>query len=275
MQNRKKILVVGPTSEIARSFISKFGSQINTEIRVISIKGEINPTQLINQKIDFYKPDSILYFPFANPCSDSKDQSLASVINLTTPISIAEKSKKYGYQFIVFSTTRVFEEKLPFASKDTAMKPNSVYGEVKAKMEEALSSSNASILRLTKVLTPNSPLFQNWKKAINGECDAFVYKNRFISPIFLNEVTDAIFKLINLNEQANVFQLSRDSEYSYENLFYRFYSIQEKIQPKNLSLTKIKFTNTDESHSSLKRCNLFDESIGDFEVNFSDLVLNL
>src|SRR5476649_290074 len=93
-------------------------------------------------------------------------------VNVSTPLAIAARLVEHGTRIVFLSTSAVFDCRAPRMKADRPRAPSSAYGRLKAEAEAALLALGplTSVLRLTKVLTPDMRLFADWIKSLtHGE----------------------------------------------------------------------------------------------------------
>jgi len=132
--------------------------------------------------------------------------------------------------------------------------PKSNYGIFKVKIEDFLLTkvSNSAIIRLTKVIDKKINFVDYWEQEFVQGLDVKIYKNHYMSPISLDDVSSAIIKLIS-TRATGIFQLGNDYEISYFDFAIKYY----KSNPKFLSSIKGISDSQDsqdsqDSHNSLK-----------------------
>lgn len=141
--------------------------------------------------------------------------------------------------FVVFlSSNLVFDGESAFPPADSITSPRGLYGILKSEVEQHLSTNeNAATLRLTKVISPQSPLVLDWNdKAISGR-RIEAYSDVMVSPISLEQVSDAVELLLDRRE-SGVYQLGSDEEMSYAEFAKQFYSTRPEVLGLIYSLEK-------------------------------------
>lgn len=214
----KKVLVIGADSDIATQYISSLvdadvwqtsktgypGYQLNlTELEHIS-------PELLNQCFDV----AIVFAAMTKITECEAKPSLAQTINCDALIHL-QKSLSVEH-WIVLSTNSVFSGEINVTPADSKHAPFNQYGITKAKMERYFLTlgSMASIVRLTKVITPKFTFFQdNISKVQAGE-HVNVFNDMLISPLTLSQVADYLVKLSN-SPVAGIHQLSGLHDVSY------------------------------------------------------------
>jgi dTDP-4-dehydrorhamnose reductase len=266
----KNILIIGPTSTIAKSYIDHNKSKSN-KLTEFSLSKQVDLFEGICEKIYNDKFDSVMYFGNKKNESSNSMNEVNRFINVELPIKIAKICQRYGSQFLVFSSTRIFSEKESFLSKKTNYSPETNYGRQKVELEKGVLKYDSKVLRLTKVINEHDELWQSWYKSIFTGAKAIAYRHKFISPVFLEEVVVAIDRVLETNTE-NIFQFSRDIEISFESLFKKFL---KQIMQKNKSLIDkggVEFLNSNTTHSSLECDTDLKQCIGEFDFQFKEFV---
>jgi len=145
-----------------------------------------------------------------------KDELEARRVNAVNPSAIAKRLVESGARVVLLSTSAVLDCRIPRMTVDRPRSPVSAYGRTKAEAETAFLAlgPKASVLRLTKVLTPETGKFPKWigdlSKGLLIECaDDF----RF-SPITLNDVVHTLVS-IGGQQEGGIFHASAASDMSY------------------------------------------------------------
>lgn len=269
----KNILIIGPTSTIAKSYIDHNKNKSSNLVE-FSLSNQINLFENFCEKIYNNNFDSVLYFGNKKNESSNLMNGVTRLINVELPVKIAKICQKYGSQFLVFSSTRIFSEKESFLSKKTNYSPETNYGRQKVELEKGALEYNSKVLRLTKVINSHDELWQSWHKSIFTGAKSIAYRDKFISPVFLEEVVEVIDRVLETNTE-NIFQFSRDIEISFESLFKKFL---EQTLRKNKSLVYkggVEFIDSNTTHSSLECDTDLKQYIGEFDFQFKEFVRKL
>lgn len=125
--------------------------------------------------------------------SSCQDKPLDSYhINVEAPIILAKYFINKGIHVIYLSSNAVFNGLKPKYKTTDATCPNTVYGKHKEQTEKALLKFQdlVTIVRFTKILTPNYSLILNWIDAIQNSKSITVFPNVFLSPIAIDIACD-------------------------------------------------------------------------------------
>jgi dTDP-4-dehydrorhamnose reductase len=266
----KNILIIGPSSTIAKSYIKHPKNALNNILQ-FSFSDPTSTIQTLQERISNENFHSVIYFANKKIESSNFNTKESTFINVELPIQIAQVCQRYGSQFLVFSSTRIFDEKEPFVRRKADYSAETEYGRQKVDLELGVSQYNSKVLRLTKVLSKDDDVWLNWSRSITLGIQTLVYKNKYISPIFLHEVVLAIDKVLGLND-GNIFQFSRSTELSYEMLFKDFINYSSKKISKPININSIDFINSTETHSSLNCDAELVDCLGNFDTQYEEFV---
>jgi dTDP-4-dehydrorhamnose reductase len=149
--------------------------------------------------------------------ADCRDQpELARRVNSTTPAAIAARLVEQGTRVVLLSTSAVFDCRIPRMAADRPRLPASTYGRTKAEAEVAFLAlgPSASVLRVTKVLTPDMKLFADWIKALMLAKRVRAFDDLRFCPIALDHVVQALVAIADHGE-GGIYQVSGASDISY------------------------------------------------------------
>ena len=144
------------------------------------------------------------------------DPAAARKVNLEAPKHIAKVANECGASVIFLSTSLVFGDSSSAPLPEDRPNPNTTYGEMKARAEEAVLEScpQTAVVRITKVVHPRLPLFVDWTTKLRGGHTVMPFDDLFLSPISLEETCRQLLWLA-LNFKEGIFHLSADRKLSY------------------------------------------------------------
>ena len=147
---------------------------------------------------------------------------LARQVNFLAPALLAARLADAGVKVILLSTNAVFDCLEPAMLDGRPKAPISVYGRTKAAAEEAVLSPavGGTVLRLTKVLTPEMPLLQRWIQALRRGQTIDAVDDARIAPLLVRHVVDALISICRVGERR-VYQVSASHDVSYFELGLR------------------------------------------------------
>ena len=140
-----------------------------------------------------------------------------NVDNTKLAIEILRKQNN----FIVFASTNlVFGSREASFSLEACYAPEDIYSQGKVQIEKYLSSSLPScsaVVRLSKVLSKESPLIKGWVEQLNTKQTLTPFIDHYLAPVWLGDVVE-LFKRIALQRCNGTFHLSGIEDVSYASL---------------------------------------------------------
>ena len=139
-----------------------------------------------------------------------------------TTIRLIDKCKKNNVYVVFFSTVDVFDGKRSFYKIYDHPSPKTVYGKLKIEVENFLMnnySRNSAILRMTKIISSNTPLIKKWIDNYNNKEEIIAYSDKYLCPISLKQVLLALQILLK-DKKSGSFHLSGTDEVSFMSLHY-------------------------------------------------------
>lgn len=137
-------------------------------------------------------------------------------INVTNTVALAQRLRALGARVVFFSSGLVFDGTKPFQSEADTVNPQCEYGRQKAETECMLLAMGKSvaIVRLTKVVAPELPLFWRWAEDLRAGRVVRPFSDYVMSPITLGLVAEAMRRLA-LNWSGGVWHVGADAQVSY------------------------------------------------------------
>jgi len=145
-----------------------------------------------------------------------RDRDRAHRVNVSAPVALARRLTTAGTRVVLLSTGAVFDWSTPHVRAESPTRPVTVYGALKAEAESqflALGDA-ASIMRFSKVLTPQLKLCIGWIKTLQSGGHITAFSDLRMSPIGLNDAVDAIISVID-DKSGGIYQLSGSRDISY------------------------------------------------------------
>ncbi len=137
-------------------------------------------------------------------------------INVTKMFALIEHLSSTGSHIIYLSTNQVFSGVVSYATNATPYRPPNEYGRQKVIVETLIQKhcKQWTILRLTKVLSLQLPLFQNWMMRLKQELPIEAFHDMMMAPVALSQV---ITLLVTLGEKkiTGCYQISGTIDISY------------------------------------------------------------
>lgn len=146
-------------------------------------------------------------------CDNNRAASYA--VNVTNTLKIIKILQDLGVFIVWLSSNAVFSGKRPFCGLDEPYMPLTEYGRQKVEAEqEILELGGVAIVRLTKVLSQNTPLIRGWVNDLRDGKEIYPFSDAYFSPISLNYATNAIAK-VGCNLGSGIFNVSGSDDISY------------------------------------------------------------
>lgn len=151
-----------------------------------------------------------------------RDPASSAHINVDSVVKLVKRLAAAGAFTIYLSTNQVFDGSVPRRPPTDMLSPETEYGRQKAEVERQISSfaSDAtSVVRLTKVLGPQSLLLQSWVNALRNAEVIHPFRNMVMSPVSLCFVVTVLERLCE-RRLPGTFQVSSDVEVTYAQVAY-------------------------------------------------------
>lgn len=145
-----------------------------------------------------------------------ENPSATRFVNVQQTIALSRRLHEQG-QFIVFlSSNLVFSPGKTPAPEEAAPDPITQYGRQKAEVETFLRSlgSGAAIVRLTKVVSPELPLFREWVRALRSNQTIHPYSDLAMQPIPVDFVAREILHIA-MGRLSGIHHISGAGEMTY------------------------------------------------------------
>ena len=263
MQNSKGILIIGSDSEIGSFIFNKFKKS------GIDVHGTSKRNNYIkNSKIEFDLLDKKYPFNFDNYdtcmiCAGinkidfcERNPVQARNVNVLSIIRLIEECKKNNIYVIYLSSVSVFDGTRSFYQVNDKPNPFTKYGKFKLEVENFILKNyleNSCILRLSKVISDNTPIIKKWINEYAEGKPIYAYKDKFIAPVTLNQVFLKLNILLSANK-SGIFHLSGKNDISFYDFSKNFFKKEDifdvEIKPINFFQDKNDIKGKDSSLSS-------------------------
>lgn len=196
--SRIRVLVLGQDSLIgSHLFSSLANSSLNLEIfgtsRRTAHKSQVIFWNADNFPTNFFKHYDSVIVCFRYGINERGD-AITDIHykNLSFWRKVLEEVPE-STQIIFPSSSRVFNLSVAERSSNAKPRPSDSYGHEKAEIEKLLSQKkNTSVVRLGKILHPKLKIFSEWIYGAHKGSSVKAFRNYFISPISLEDVTNAM-----------------------------------------------------------------------------------
>ena len=141
---------------------------------------------------------------------------LAHRVNVEAPLEIARRLTQTGARVILLSTSSVFGCLSPHVDESARPMPRGVYARLKVEAEACLLAlgSEIAVLRLTKVVKPNSGLLSDWIRYLGAGKPVRAFDDSRFCPLMVAHVVDAIAAVIE-GGQSGIYHVSGAADVSY------------------------------------------------------------
>jgi dTDP-4-dehydrorhamnose reductase len=218
-------LVIGADSVIGRELMGQYTSAGFPVIGTTRRKETISDGRMwmdLSSDVQSWRPPSSPSVAFLCAGVTSIEQCRidpqgSRLTNVTNTVVITSILLDAGYFVVFVSTNLVYDGCVPFRRANDRACPLTEYGKQKAEVEERLLSSDAvSVVRVTKVLPPNMPLFVDWRNHLTQGETIRAFSNLVFSPVPLG-FTSTVLRKVGEKRIRGIIQVSADRDITYEN----------------------------------------------------------
>jgi dTDP-4-dehydrorhamnose reductase len=118
-------------------------------------------------------------------------------VNVDGTLALAKSYLERGSHVIFLSSDKVFDGTRPHRLRGEPTCPATTYGEQKAFTEAALGKlPGTAIVRLSKVLSPNTALLRGWQKTLAAGRVISPFEDLFLAPVTTNMVADLLERVV-------------------------------------------------------------------------------
>jgi dTDP-4-dehydrorhamnose reductase len=144
------------------------------------------------------------------------DPVLARRVNVEGTSITAHQLVANGAYVVLLSSTAVFDFQTPQVAPDAPTRSRTLHGQIKAAAERVFldPSFEGSVLRLTKVFTPDTGLIPSWINALRQGERITAFSDLHIAPISLDDATGAMLAVAK-DRGRGVYQMSGAKDVSY------------------------------------------------------------
>ena len=151
-----------------------------------------------------------------------KDPAAAFAVNVTGTVSLARSLLQRGAHVVFLSTNLVFDGSLARPRSDAPVAPRTEYGRQKAEAERQLMalSDRVSIVRLSKVMGPRTPLLSRWAEDLRQGRTIHPFSDMPVAPVPLDFVVEVLFR-VGQERLQGILHVSGQEEVTYEAVAHR------------------------------------------------------
>lgn len=224
------ILIVGIDSNIGAELYRNFriaGWQVYGTTRGLNKEeGQIRHLDLSNldDKWSFPEDIDITFLCAAvTNLSDCKiNPDYTRFINVEQTGLLARLLLAKGSRIVFFSTNLVFSGEESSIPEQSSYNPLTEYGRQKADAEERLMalSSDISIVRMTKVITPGRGRFESWRRSLMQGKVINPLSDLKCSPILIDSVVEVVDQIIKFSK-FGIWQISGERDVTYADIAFK------------------------------------------------------
>jgi dTDP-4-dehydrorhamnose reductase len=219
-------LIVGGDSEIgmgAAAQLRGLGRTLTTTRRADGGADDCIRLDLAGGLADWEPPAGItaacICAAVARLADCARDPVASARVNVTGTLAVAERLLARDVFVLFLSTNQVFDGRAPHVPADATTAPVSEYGRQKARAEAALRAhiargAPAAILRLSKVVSPDTALLRDWAAALAAGRPIRAFHDMTMAPVGRDTVAAAIAVLMQARA-SGVFQLTGPRDVAY------------------------------------------------------------
>lgn len=174
-------------------------------------------------EINFEIPMDVVFLCAGITKVSMQPSDYAESVNVQAPLALAEHFLNLSTHIIFLSTIAVFDGKKPAYQITDKPCPISFYGEYKATVERELLNKSGliTIVRLTKVLTENYPLFMQWLNELKNGAPIQPFYDLRLCPISIKTVTQCLNNIAE-TRLPGILHLSGKKEVTYQDVGHYF-----------------------------------------------------
>lgn len=224
-KDKGQVLIVGADSSIGRRLADNLR---NVGISVVKTSRKNDASSASTLFLDLSKdisdwqpPENISVAFWCAAVTSLEDcrvhTQLSRTINVDNTCCLARAFAANGIFNVYISSNLVFDGSVCFQQQDATPCPTTEYGRQKAEVERCFLNMGklASVVRLTKVLTPGAPLLHNWIRSLQNNIPIHPFSDLLFSPIRLDFVITVLARIAELKVDGIV-QVSGNADISYE-----------------------------------------------------------
>lgn len=223
-EHKGRVLIVGADSTIGRSLAAHFRN-VGTPVIETSRRSEATSEGCLfldlSQDISEWQPPANISVAFLCAAVTSletcrNNPQLTRTINVDNTGRLARAFAARGIFTVFISTNLVFDGSVPFQHQEAIPCPTTEYGRQKAEAESILLGMGvpAAVIRLTKVVTPDAPLFHNWIHSLKKNKAIHPFSDVKFSPIPL-DFTTTVLSTVAARRINGIVQVSGNNELAY------------------------------------------------------------
>lgn len=229
LEKKEKILLIGGDSFIAQAYqyycqqqgVSLFTTSRRNKLDnwYLDLSDEASFATFID-KIKLAEIKTVLLCAgITNNQACTENPTLSHLINVKNTNKLLSLLNQLAIFTVYLSSSQVFDHKTAFIQWDSDYAPTTLYGQQKVAVEQyiQLHQLNVAIVRFTKVIGENFPLFTNIIEQAKQQQPITLFDDYCAAPISLSYVCQYLFAVSQLQKKG-IYQLSGDEDLSYADM---------------------------------------------------------
>jgi dTDP-4-dehydrorhamnose reductase len=220
-------LIIGAGSEVGRAAVDALRSDgmpvMGTTRRPVAEGTDRVHLDLLDMPTDWEPPKETRAACIAAAVSRiaecEADPVGSALINCAGTLELVKRLSRRGIYTLFLSTNQIFDGTMPHVAPDTPLRPVSTYGRQKAWTELALrqmmlDGAPVGILRLSKVVSPGTKLFADWRGSLMAGCPIRPFGDMRLAPVPVRLAVRAITVMLRTRSEL-VAQLTGPRDITY------------------------------------------------------------
>jgi dTDP-4-dehydrorhamnose reductase len=222
-------LIVGADSSIGRALAARLISAGKRVIETTRRHDTLCETRIfidLTKEIENWLPPAKIDVAYLCAAVTSTEQCRqdpvhSAEVNVRNTLSLARNLISRGTFVVFLSTNQVYDGSIPWRKADDKVCPKTEYGRQKAEAEKQLLALGnlVSIVRFTKILSSNMPLFQGWIQRLRNHQEIHPFLDMVMAPVPLFFAVEVLSRLGELR-LPGIVQVSGEKDISYDQVAY-------------------------------------------------------
>lgn len=175
-----------------------------------------------------------------------RDPTGAARVNVAGMVALARRLVTQGTDVLFLSTNQVFDGSKPYANPEDPVSPVTEYGKQKAAAETGILAlaggpARVAVLRLSKVVAPGLPLFEDWSNTLRQGRPITPFRDMAVAPVPVDTVVAAA-RAVTEGGGEGIFHLSASRDVSYADLARH---IARRLQADETLVRPVSYADTD------------------------------
>jgi len=151
-----------------------------------------------------------------------RDPMATARVNVQGVSALVKNLVASGTFVLYLSSNQVFDGTVPYRLPDAPVSPVTEYGRQKAEAEGQLLTLGdlISVVRFTKVIEPNMPLFKGWIQALKNNEAIHPFSDMVMAPVALPFAVEVLYRVAEAR-LPGIVQVSGERDVTYEQVAHR------------------------------------------------------